>query len=1611
MGNILKPYQVKKAANNATKVVKLATGVNFFSKIKLPEAGALKVVEQALLLGGKVDEGFLYISGSVGYDLLGKLMDDGKLEADKTEQQTADAEAHKNRKEAQQKEIANDDKRKDEKPLPPVALQIMFPSVIPAPFSLMDATEAKRTFFMKTDKTSLGIGYDKASKKLDLFAAQDVTIWINNQDYVTKRKIAFAKDQSVPGDSTYDLKAIGSVENMNLDLFDGFKLKKLSLKGSTKININKPPTPEGEETTWQTGSISDGAERNGGIQIGGHREKTTKTEGWQAASPTTKRGDTVIGEHRIPQKKKTTDLKIVFGVTVDSTDLGELTGALGLTVTEETNSSSSKARVKEVFMQFDGDAEASGLNLADIKLLKDIPVVNEIAINSLGIGISETAGNKEGLDFYLYSGLTWTKPDIKGQLAVMKRGKDFYVMSRVTDFSVKKVVDSLPKSGALDTFSKPLESFEMPNAMLVFSTAAGDDERDGGLNLSDLPTPIQTMFNGIVSGKGKVPLYGEGISIIGAIDVSKDENLKNAVADLGIETSGPIVMGGSLGGFQSGKLKVAFYLDIPTIELPKKTSNGKDNEMKQVVQVNNAGGQFFISVDAAGPTFKTGIRADVEMLLPRVAGTEEGPDIVAMGGDFYLNIDAAGVGVRFAGYTKGDWHDPLGFEDIILKETAILIGTDFSGGLEVGIGSTLSFQLTSAGATPVAAKDFTKVFNKGEIKARLKELQARMESGQTKTNDVDLSAGFIIALNTTPALGIPVPKKLGFAFKNNQLSLPNVVDIFDLFLKGLLTGPAQQGLRAQMLEGSVQQAVFDEIVGGFDEVRWVPPSQKIQMLSPVPLDAISFQEVDIFFATPGAILPGYDHFDGNIGVRVAGNLILKNNQGQTSKITGVDIDLTLNGLNFGEFAEDIEKAYLSIASVTIDPLKAEFNCPEGAFFDVGLSSCWSCPSGYKRTWSAVDSDNACKQVIVDTKKPTHEGDKNYPWSCPEGSFYDDRNQGECWSCPEGYSRGLVAVDSDKDNACYRVDLSKISDFKKPVKHNKADGLSCPAGQFWHFDNGYCYSCPDNTVRTATKIDSEQGCMGIGNNAVTDEKPASLVKAGRPEGSFLDVGKGKFYSCPDGYSRTLASVGSDKGCEKREVNRKIGKSEPRGQVKIKGRRKLCFGAEDKDLSVGKNVVMQECYDEDSRFQSWYMDSLKRLRPLQQLSLEAGKAEPMCLGLDPVPGEQGAELTGKNGSNVRIQSCYPTDHEKLVEQQWYVDSAYRIVNKQYGKCLNFRNSIKNLEIWECRDKGNQFWEFGDNIEKPAEIAKQEFGPVRLKRPGPLGACLESAGNNQEVTMKSCGKKMEQVWYLNTEGQITDNEQKYCLDFDNDEDGEGLKLKTCRTEFDVTDSQRWLFDEKGQYKSDLGRCIDLKSNKVTLNTCADNRAKQKLKMVSVDIAKLKKKIKKKQITAAEKEKMREKRENNSIGFGNALAGIFNPGSMTHLKAVRHSKATGVLNTDCPKATSSKPKQFWDPIDGYCYSCPMKFTRTGHPIDSTKACIGNKADAPETTVAVAWQKLTNKKAKDMASVSMGVSGLLERVLQTRPRIIMISVRIIGLKLLMKQSRLLWASKVKSGY
>lgn len=55
---------------------------------------------------------------------------------------------------------------------------------------------------------------------------------------------------------------------------------------------------------------------------------------------------------------------------------------------------------------------------------------------------------------------------------------------------------------------------------------------------------------------------------------------------------------------------------------------------------------------------------------------------------------------------------------------------------------------------------------------------------------------------------------------------------------------------------------------------------------------------------------------------------------------------------------------------------------------------------------------------------------------------------------------------------------------------------------------------------------------------------------------------------------------------------------------------------------------------------------------------------------------------------------------------------------------------------------------------------------------------------------------------------------------------------------------------------------------------------------------------------------------------------------KIQRHAKGKGLLGTDCPKG------QFWDGIDGYCYSCPSGFNRTGYSVRDNRACSQRVAE-----------------------------------------------------------------------
>lgn len=174
---------------------------------------------------------------------------------------------------------------------------------------------------------------------------------------------------------------------------------------------------------------------------------------------------------------------------------------------------------------------------------------------------------------------------------------------------------------------------------------------------------------------------------------------------------------------------------------------------------------------------------------------------------------------------------------------------------------------------------------------------------------------------------------------------------------------------------------------------------------------------------------------------------------------------------------------------------------------------------------SVSSGGSSSNISVAADyKPALKGDKV---GCGNGTFYDPIDGGTCWTCPEGYKRTVFSVKSDK--ACERAAYEA---FKPATKHGRGSGLlgtDCAGGQFWD-PNGFCYSCPNGYNRTAHPVTSEKACA---QKVHADYMQATLKnEAKKCEGnSFLDVGTGKCWTCPDGYKRTVFSVNSEKACEK------------------------------------------------------------------------------------------------------------------------------------------------------------------------------------------------------------------------------------------------------------------------------------------------------------------------------------------------------------------------------------------------------------------------------------------------------------------------------------------------
>jgi len=200
--------------------------------------------------------------------------------------------------------------------------------------------------------------------------------------------------------------------------------------------------------------------------------------------------------------------------------------------------------------------------------------------------------------------------------------------------------------------------------------------------------------------------------------------------------------------------------------------------------------------------------------------------------------------------------------------------------------------------------------------------------------------------------------------------------------------------------------------------------------------------------------------------------------------------------------------------------KAVGKCPDGSFFDLGTWTCYACPDGYKRNAKSISGEKACDKPtgVKQLLSATFLGKKE----CPAGSFLDKRNGGECWSCPKGYGRTAASV--DKWNACGMV-------LKKAVSAT-FEGRACPQDSFTDPRNGgECWSCPEGFNRTANAVTGKNACV----KTIDFLPATKITALTCPAGQVFDfIDGGTCWSCPETYVRTSFSVKSPKACKATEM---------------------------------------------------------------------------------------------------------------------------------------------------------------------------------------------------------------------------------------------------------------------------------------------------------------------------------------------------------------------------------------------------------------------------------------------------------------------------------------------
>ena len=432
--------------------------------------------------------------------------------------------------------------------------------------------------------------------------------------------------------------------------------------------------------------------------------------------------------------------------------------------------------------------------------------------------------------------LIWKPLSYKAAAAVVKIENDYAMFARVHNLSLGTLYKKLPKPVDL------LSDLKFPRAMLAFSAL-----KLTGFELRNMPEAVQEMLKDIITNPANdVPIW-DGVTLIGAVG-EKDlpDDLQRIIAkDLAIfdHVDGNLVLAGGLNGLFSGNPKIGLYADMPGFKFPK------NQPWASIVSLDKTKANFFIRGDVAGTMINIGVGGGMQVTVPHLDDPKKS-DKIAFIGEAYASADAVSEagGVKVAGRVKGKWRDPFGLKNYTFENPAVLLGADTEGSVEFGVGTTAEFA--------------------------------------TQNNQkLRFASDFVVNINFSTT--IPLPKKLGFRMQGKKLSEMARLEVADAVFRGVLTGPMAKVIVAQV-KNPVEKKAATYLQKELEKRSLLD----ILQVDKLPVPYIEYRDVDIYFATPGAVIPGREDTLNGMGLVVAGKTFV-GLMGKKTQLNEVDNRLTL----------------------------------------------------------------------------------------------------------------------------------------------------------------------------------------------------------------------------------------------------------------------------------------------------------------------------------------------------------------------------------------------------------------------------------------------------------------------------------------------------------------------------------------------------------------------------------------------------------------------------------------------------------------------------------------------------------------------------------------------